>query len=683
MVSRLSPTALRLVVSPIGQNQTFRALQYCSLQLLKRSPSQNKMSHQSINSGPNDLSKVYVQNNCSKKIMTISFEYSEADKKRNFNLFRKSDEPLSASLERIKLNLRKIRGRPKNKKPDSDTELSNDVIIEFISNSGSVNLDKITNSEAWVDGSILKMNGKSYQVRTDYPQVETLAITAHPIEGFLILPNVSLKNCVIDDCQFIWYRQIQSQDKKTLVEADPNIADTILFDGRQYWLKLAESLTYTPTSDDVNCLIKVICLPSDRKRVGPMFEYMSPNRVQINKLKFPFEERHRYTSEVITEPNEFRVVSYNILADVYADQDYSRTVLFKHCPSHALEIDYRRQLLLKEISGYKADIICMQEVDRKEYIRTYEPFMRLVADHSGVMNTKGGQVPEGVATFFRNDKFDLLHTHVTVLSDIIQRVQGETSGGDTNGEVSEIAEPNPITSHPFLKDRDSPQAIDLLSRFNEMRKSVMANPLLAKRLLERHTVLQASLIKSKQCPNQYIIVGNTHLYFAPDADHVRLLQGSICVKYLEYLKEEFYGKMVVSDSDQTTPNLSVILAGDMNSVPECGLFQLATKGYVSSDSVDWKSNQEEEVVGLSLNTNLRFKSAYNDVAYTNYTPDFNGCLDYIYYEQSNLTCESAVPLPSHEDITLTGGIPSDVFPSDHIALVANLKFSSTSVANER
>lgn len=44
-------------------------------------------------------------------------------------------------------------------------------------------------------------------------------------------------------------------------------------------------------------------------------------------------------------------MSYNILADTYADSDYSRGVLFPYCPPYALHIDYRKQLIIKEIIG--------------------------------------------------------------------------------------------------------------------------------------------------------------------------------------------------------------------------------------------------------------------------------------------------------------------------------------------
>ena len=47
----------------------------------------------------------------------------------------------------------------------------------------------------------------------------------------------------------------------------------------------------------------------------------------------------------------FRVVTYNILADLYADSDYTRKVLHPYCPAYALAIDYRKQLILKELIG--------------------------------------------------------------------------------------------------------------------------------------------------------------------------------------------------------------------------------------------------------------------------------------------------------------------------------------------
>lgn len=59
-----------------------------------------------------------------------------------------------------------------------------------------------------------------------------------------------------------------------------------------------------------------------------------------------------------------RVVTYNILADVYAQTEFSKTVLYPYCAPYALQLDYRQNLIKKELAGYNADIICLQEVDK-------------------------------------------------------------------------------------------------------------------------------------------------------------------------------------------------------------------------------------------------------------------------------------------------------------------------------
>lgn len=70
-----------------------------------------------------------------------------------------------------------------------------------------------------------------------------------------------------------------------------------------------------------------------------------------------------------TEWPTVRVVSYNILADVYAQTDLSKKVLYPYCAPYALQLDYRQNLIKKELAGYNADIICLQEVDKGRCIK--------------------------------------------------------------------------------------------------------------------------------------------------------------------------------------------------------------------------------------------------------------------------------------------------------------------------
>lgn len=60
--------------------------------------------------------------------------------------------------------------------------------------------------------------------------------------------------------------------------------------------------------------------------------------------------------------------------------------------------------MLQLFVGYNADIICLQEVDRKLFINDLEPILSFEG-FSGVLKLKAGLTPEGTATFFRQSKF--------------------------------------------------------------------------------------------------------------------------------------------------------------------------------------------------------------------------------------------------------------------------------------
>jgi len=97
-------------------------------------------------------------------------------------------------------------------------------------------------------------------------------------------------------------------------------------------------------------------------------------------------------------------VSYNILANGYATSSDAGDRLYPYCPSDYLEFDYRKPLLLREIIGYHADIISLQECDTRFFDRE----LSLVLNdrgYSGKMKIKSESVGEGSAIFYRKDRF--------------------------------------------------------------------------------------------------------------------------------------------------------------------------------------------------------------------------------------------------------------------------------------
>lgn len=68
--------------------------------------------------------------------------------------------------------------------------------------------------------------------------------------------------------------------------------------------------------------------------------------------------------------------------------------------------------------------------------------------------------------------------------------------------------------------------------FTDLWCTISKNENLTKRLSERGTSLQITILESIE-NNEILLVANTHLYFHPDADHIRLLQAGISNIYIE------------------------------------------------------------------------------------------------------------------------------------------------------
>lgn len=77
---------------------------------------------------------------------------------------------------------------------------------------------------------------------------------------------------------------------------------------------------------------------------------------------------------------------------------------------------------------------------------------------------------------------------------------------------------------------------------------------------------------------------------------------------------------------------------------------------------------------MPLSHPFKLLSACGEPAYTNYVGGFHGCLDYIFIDKNALEVEQVIPLPSHEEVTTHQALPSVSHPSDHIALVCDLKW---------
>ncbi|XP_015793360.1 2',5'-phosphodiesterase 12 [Tetranychus urticae] len=580
-----------------------------------------RMSSTCSDHSPSSGSTALLQMDSESDKISLQFTYRRNSTEKLFSLYRSKDETLSVAFSRLRLNLDKFINpnakrtkwtkQAKKVKPDPSTliddQASPDGLIEIkLYNEGKLVDANTPHYQAWSDNSILMVGDQSYKILLNSPTVETLKLSNKLLTNFMVYPVIGLKYATIDDCAFSWYR-VKSSNKEFI----------------------SNCYIYYPTEQDLDHQLMVKVTPKDGKSVGLENSFISEDLVEHGPTDCPFQDRHKLTSTK-TNPGSFRIVTYNILADYYTSMKTTPTEIFPYCAPEFLKFSYRKPLLLQEIIGYNADIICLQEVDRKFFANELTHVLCQFDDMEGFFIRKAGreiQVPEGVVIYFRKSKFKRLE--------------------DSSHDLTDLC----------LNDKN----------LDHFAKAVQRNNKLVERLSDRNTIVQYVLLESFDIPGKGLLIVNTHLYSNPDADHIRLLQGAIIVVHIENMIREYSLKY---------PHLKIspIFTGDFNSDPANGVYKLYTNGYIGSDYIDWKSVADEAIEGLEVKHSLKLTSAYGAPEFTNFTVNYVGCLDYIFFDNQSIEIDSLVPLPSRDIVSAHKAIPSSVFPSDHLALVTVLKW---------
>ncbi|KAL2745648.1 hypothetical protein V1477_006039 [Vespula maculifrons] len=547
---------------------------------------------------------LYHENGAETFDFMFRFEYPTLNVNRQFNFSRNISERVDAFLNRINCNVTKIIIRKRKKYSEEVDEFIKKNIYLY-KNDIKVNGDTLCETILEdVNNLKLVIFDTTFVIKKNMPIVNVITLPSSLLSGFPLYPNK--------------FESLYTNKKLSIFKWYKNDIN----DPKKIWLHIGDGYLYTPNASDIGYRLKLNCTPRNETESGPSIEVESKKVVEAGPGNCPFDTRHMFTKFKLTGKS-FRVTSYNILANVYASTSYSKENLFPYCPEYALEIDYRKQLILKELIGFNSDIICLQEVDNKIYDNDLMPTLSLL-QYKSMFNTKS-ESSEGLAIFFNEERFEQLSFDCTVIGH--------------NTEMPKFA----------------------------LIWSKIQNEKVKKRFLQRNTTAQVIALRSRERPLDVLVIANTHLYFHPDADHIRLLQAYYILLYIENLIEKI-------KQEHPQSNVSILLCGDFNSVPECGIYQLMTENYIPENYKDWSSNLEETVKGVSLTYNVRFASACGTPIYTNYTPEFSGCLDYIFYEKNKLEVEQVIPLPNDEELALYVGLPSIVLPSDHISLCADLKW---------
>ncbi|RHY70928.1 hypothetical protein DYB34_001501 [Aphanomyces astaci] len=127
---------------------------------------------------------------------------------------------------------------------------------------------------------------------------------------------------------------------------------------------------------------------------------MAPTRQMVPAIG----KDERLTAARLRIHGGFRILSYNVLAEIYATRQ-----MYPYCPMWALNWSFRKQLLQRELQLYNADILCLQEVQADHYKNHFLPMMTAWG-YEGMFQKKTresmgleGKV-DGCAMFYRSSR---------------------------------------------------------------------------------------------------------------------------------------------------------------------------------------------------------------------------------------------------------------------------------------
>ncbi|XP_003970416.2 CCR4-NOT transcription complex subunit 6 [Takifugu rubripes] len=350
----------------------------------------------------------------------------------------------------------------------------------------------------------------------------------------------------------------------------------------------------------------------------------------------------------------FTVMCYNVLCDKYATRQ-----LYGYCPSWALSWDYRKKNIMQEILGCNADIISLQEVETEQYYNYFLPELKEQGydgffspkSRARTMSESDRKHVDGCAIFYKTEKFSAVQKHTV--------------------EFNQLAMANSEGSEPMLN-----------------RVMTKDNIGVAMLLEVRKEIIEVSSGKSVHgMDKQLMLIANAHMHWDPEYSDVKLVQTMMFLSEVKNIVDKASRSFKLSSGENN--NIPLVLCADLNSLPDSGVVEYLSTGAVDCTHKDFKELRYSDSLtkfncngknGTSnglITHGFKLKSAYENglMPYTNYTFDFKGVIDYVFYSKPHLNVLGILgPLDPHwlveNNVT---GCPHPHIPSDHFSLLAQLE----------
>lgn len=310
--------------------------------------------------------------------------------------------------------------------------------------------------------------------------------------------------------------------------------------------------------------------------------------------------------------------------------------------------------MLDELTELDADVVCLQELDKKSYDEFFAAKMKQIGykayfaqkARADTIGDRANMV-DGCGTFWKEEKYVELDKRTIIIG----------------------------------------------RKFIEGKKTT---PDMINRVWQRDDIATVTFLENRLTGSRLIVV-NSHIFWDPLFKDVKLIQAATIMEEVNKLADG-YTKWPAKTNKQYIPpprdgeanaksypepgpsvsysagnQIPMLVCGDFNSGPGSPVYELFTKRILQAEHADFTDRNYGDMStnGMTHNLNLKSINALVDPHFiTNYTPDFVDELDHVFYSSNSLRPIGVLGQVDSEYLKRVPGFPNQHFPSDHLALMA-------------
>lgn len=206
------------------------------------------------------------------------------------------------------------------------------------------------------------------------------------------------------------------------------------------------------------------------------------------------------------------------------------------------------------------------------------------------------------------------------------------------------------------------------------------------RLVSRNNVALVAVLQHR-VTKEIFFVSNTHLYWSPRHEDVKLLQAYVLTKIIQkavqrhfHCSEEQMKKLMDGPC-----GVNIILTGDLNSSPKSMTYKYLTTGSIDIDTEENMMNYnyghtiKSPLINPLGELNSPYRSLFesNKFTRTAYLPKFKKIIDYLMYNENSARLRPTKVVNELKDnyVNSYEGFPNSDYPSDHLPIIGQFEIT--------